>query len=342
MMKKKIKKIICPILIIAVLVVVVLLILNTDSFRKWRLEKQLSDKYGVTFTIESDESDQTYFSLIRLYMLTSDEGIRSYAKCDWKGKLISDSYAHYYYAEKNVQEVESLIGSCFDECYVVRDCVEYGSNQSLYEFVSTDDSRSFEAYCNRKPEVTVTYRVYVDYFVSAAQLQNALDILGGQAADYSVYFLRISPAALEVIRDAGLKCYYPNSGITEFYWTEQKENHPYLLFGEDFESLVYKPFDVTIAEFIPKYDTSEICESFHERNREYFINVDKEHTFHEIISDIGYGNGCQGSGIITHIWMLNDGEAHIVFNSSDHIITIALSNEENDGYEWIYERYNDD
>jgi hypothetical protein len=336
-MNGKTRKIIYTTITVAAIGIVVILIMNTDRFRRWRLEKQLSDRYGVTFDLEADESDQGH-----MYMITSDEGIRSYAKCDWKGKLISDSYAHYYYAEKSVQEVESLIGSCFDECYVVRDCIEFGSNQSINEFVSTGDSRSFEAYSVREPEVTVTYRVYVDYYVSAAQLQNALDILSEQDADYSVYFLRISPAAFEVIRDSGLKCYYPNSGVTEVYWTEQKDNHPYLLFGEDFESLVYKPFDVTVAEFIPKYDTSEICEDFHERNREYFINVDKEHTYDEIISDIGYGNGCQGSGIITFIWMLNDGEAHIVFNSSDHIITIALSNEENDGYEWIYERYKDD
>ena len=336
-MNGKTKIIIYTIITAAVIGIVVILVMNTDHFRRWRLDKQLSDRYGVTFALESEESAQGH-----MYMITSGDGIRSYAKCDWKGKLVSDSYAHYYYAEKNVQEVESLIGSCFDECYVVRDCIEYGSNQSINELVSTEDSRSFEAYCSRVPEVTVTYRVYVDYYVSAAQLQNALDILGGQSADYSVYFLRISKEALEVIRDAGLKCYYPNSGVCDVYRTEYKENHPSLLFREDFDSLVYEPFDVTAAEFIPKYDTSEICEDFHERNREYFINVDKERTYDEIISDIGYGNGCQGSGIITFIWILNDGEAHIVFNSSEHIITIALSNEENDGYEWIYERYNDD
>ncbi|MCR4792730.1 MAG: hypothetical protein K5871_08265 [Lachnospiraceae bacterium] len=341
-MNKKIKSIICAVIILAAACVVMVLVMNTESYRTGRLGKQLSEKYGVTFDLEPDEPDQVQFLRRHVYMLTSDEGIRSYAECDWKGRLISDSYAHYYYADEMVQNVESLIGSCFDECYIVRDCIEYGSNQSLNEFVSTDDSRSFEAYCGREPEVTVTYRVYVDYYVLTEQLQNALDLLSEQAVDYSVYFLRISHEALEVIRDAGLKCYYPNSGVTDVYMTEYKENHPSFLLWEDFESLVYEPFDVTAAEFIPKYDTAEICECFHERNREYFINVDKEHTYDEIISDIGYGNGCQGSGIITFIWKLNDGEAHIVFDSSGHIITIALSNEENDGYEWIYERYNDD
>jgi hypothetical protein len=335
-MNGKTKKIIYTIITVAVIGIIVILVMNTDRFRRWRLDKQLSDRYGVTFALESEESDQGH-----VYMITSDEGIRSYAKCDWKGKLISDSYAHYYYAEKMVQDVESLIGSCFDECYVVRDCIEFGSNQSINEFVSTDDSRSFEAYSVRVPEVTVTYRAYVDYYVSAAQLQNALDILGGQDADYSVYFLRISPAALEVIRDAGLKCYYPNSGVSDAYRTE-RGNHPYLLFGEDFDSLVYEPFDVTTAQFIPKYDTSEICDSFHERNCEYFINVDKEHTLEEIIADIGYGNGCQGSGIITHVWVLNDGEAYIVFDSSDHVVSIILTDEENDTSECIYGRWLED
>ncbi len=335
----KLKKIIYPVLVIAILGMVIMLVMNTDKFRKWRLAKQLSDKYSVVFFPGPDEQDLVFFSPEHVYMLTSDEGIRSYAKCDWKGKLIADSYANYFYADELIRDVENLIEPCFDECYVVRDCIEYGSNQCLTEFVGTEDSRSFEAYSRRKPEVTVTYRVYVDYFVSSAQLQNALDILSGQDADYSVYFLRISPAAYEIIRDAGLKCYYPHSGVVDVYRTELKEGHLYPIHDVDFESIVYEPFDVTVADYIPKYGESEIYEDFYERNLEYFINVDREHTFEEIVSDIGYENGVTGSGIFTFIWKLNDGEAHLVFDSSGHIITINIFDEENNTHEMIYSRY---
>ena len=31
--------------------------------------------------------------------------------------------------------IESIIGPCFDACYIVRDCLEYGSNLTQFEFV---------------------------------------------------------------------------------------------------------------------------------------------------------------------------------------------------------------
>ena len=118
-MKDKTKKIIYAIFAIFLFIIAIALIANTEWFRKWRLGKKLSDKYGVSFNLKADEQDPSFFSYTHSYMLTSDDGIRSYAKCDWKGKLISDSYAHFYYANDMTRDVESLIGSCFDKCYIV-------------------------------------------------------------------------------------------------------------------------------------------------------------------------------------------------------------------------------
>lgn len=337
-MKDKTKKIIYSILAVVLFIIAIALIANTEWFRKWRLGKKLSDKYGVSFNLKADEQDPSFFSYTHNYMLTSDDGIRSYAKCDWKGKLISDSYAHFYYVNDMTRDVESLIGSCFDKCYIVRDCIEYGSNQCLTEFVSAEDSKSFESYRSRKPEVTVTYRVYVEMYVSEEQLRNALDKLSTLAADYSVYFLRVMPAEYEIVNDTGLKCYYPNSDVYEAYRKEYTENHPYL-FIKDLESLVYRPFDYTVAEYVPKYESVKVYEDFHERNREYFVNVDKDHTYEEIIADIGNCNGVKGSGIITYIWTLNDGTAHVIFDSSGHIEWITIQDKGKDTFELIYDRY---
>ena len=330
----KIKKILFAILIVAVLGIAVVLVMNTERFRTWRLEKQLSDQYGVTFRLEAEEQNPPLFSFMHCYMLTSDDDIRAYAKCDWKGKLISDSYAHFYYADEMADNLQSLIGSCFDECFVVRDCLEYGSDLCLREYVSTKDSRSFEAYSQREPEITVTYRVYVDFYVSAKQLQNALELLREQNADYSVYFLMVTPEEYEIIRDAGLKCYYPHSDVCEVY---RNADTP---IGMDPEALVYNPFDYTVAEYVPKYDSVKVYDDFHERNREYFENVDRNHTLKEIFADIGYCSGIEGSGIIRYIWTLNDGtKASVIFDSSGHIEFISIWDEKNQTAEQIYDRY---
>ena len=338
-MKNKTKKILCAIIFMAVVSIALVLVLNTEQFRTSQLEKQLSGKYGVKFSLGADEQEQSFFSLTHCYMLTSDEGIRAYAKCDWKGKLISDSYAHFYYADEMTHHLNSLIGSCFDGCFLVRDCIEYGSNLCQTEFVSIKDSESFEAYCRRKPEVTVTYRAYVDIYVSAEEIQNALDILSQQEEDFSVYFLRLSPIEYELINDTGLNCYYPNSGVYEVYQKEYTERYPYR-FINVLESLIYEPFDFTVAEYVPKYNFVKIYDTFHERNREYFVNVDKERTHDEIVADIGYENEVKGSGIFTYIWKLCDGKkAQVVFDSSQHIEFITIRDDENDSFELIYDRY---
>ena len=85
-MKNKTKKILCAIIFMAVVSIALVLVLNTEQFRTSQLEKQLSGKYGVQFSLGADEQEQSFFSLTHCYMLTSDEGIRAYAKCDWKGK----------------------------------------------------------------------------------------------------------------------------------------------------------------------------------------------------------------------------------------------------------------
>jgi len=47
----------------------------------------------------------------------------------------------------------------------------------------------------------------------------------------------------------------------------------------------------------------------------------------------------KGSGIITYIWTLNDGTAHVIFDSSGHIEWITIQDEGKDSFELIYDRY---
>ena len=84
-----------------------------------------------------------------------------------------------------------------------------------------------------------------------------------------------------------------------------------------------------------KYD--EIAEKQKSRRtREYFENLDKEISLEEIVEEIG-PYGISGSGILYHVWKLNDGtRAEIVFNSEGKIVRIYINGDDNS--ELIYRR----
>ena len=62
-------------------------------------------------------------------------------------------------------------------------------------------------------------------------------------------------------------------------------------------------------------------------SRAYFENLDKESRLEDIVEDIGQC-GYKGSGIIYHVWHLDDGsEASVVFDSKGRIVLIYISSE---------------
>ena len=72
------------------------------------------------------------------------------------------------------------------------------------------------------------------------------------------------------------------------------------------------------------------------RTREYFENLDKDSSLEDIVADIG-PYGVKGSGIIYHVWKLNDGtEAQVVFDSKGRIVMIYILGD--DYSERIYKR----
>lgn len=70
--------------------------------------------------------------------------------------------------------------------------------------------------------------------------------------------------------------------------------------------------------------------------RVYFENLDKESSLEQIVEDLG-PYGISGSGILYHVWHLNDGtRAEVVFDSKGNIVRIYIIGDENS--ELIYER----
>ncbi len=73
-------------------------------------------------------------------------------------------------------------------------------------------------------------------------------------------------------------------------------------------------------------------------SRSDFENLDKDSSINEIIEQFG-NCGYEGSGIIYHVWMLDDGsKAKLVFNSKGKIEFIFIVTD--DSSERIYDRDN--
>ena len=329
-MRKTIKRIVYVLLLVILLCGLGFLILNSNWFRMWRMEKQLSDKYGISFDVTDRESDRAFFSKSHTYDACSENGVRFLAECSWNGKLTSDSYAHYYYAEEMNSIIEPLIKDYLNEFYIVRDCWQYGSDKSILEFVNESDSTSFDNYIKTDQEVTVTFRVYLKKNVKAGQLKRAMESLKAAHIDYSVYFLSVTDDIYDMVTSSGIKCYYPSSGVPEMMLS-----HSESMTEKDVENILANPSDVTVAQYIPKYDRSELLFSKN-ISRDYFINLDKNYSLNDIFEEIG-PYGMEGSGIIRFVWGLNDGsKAEIIFDSKGEIIFIYIQGK-NEG-ELIFEK----
>ena len=73
-------------------------------------------------------------------------------------------------------------------------------------------------------------------------------------------------------------------------------------------------------------------------SRGYFEDLDRDYSLEEIVEQIGEC-GYEGSGIIYHVWTLDDGsKAKIVFNSDGQIEFICIVTD--DSSERIYDRDN--
>ena len=251
-MKKKTLYIIVGIAGILVLLALIVF-LFADNLRFLRVKSQLKEKYGVSFEIESAVPDQSVDTGEHFFRAVSGAGVRAYGFCDWKGTLISDSYVHYYYADRMNEEVNSHIASFFDECIIVRDCLKYGSNLTVFELPNETDTQTYADYKSLEHKVTVTFRVYLKKGVTETQLRSALDALKEQGVTDSVYFLQVSDDAYEMISKSGLECYYPHFDVCQYL-----KRHTNKVDATEIDEIVLNPEDYTVAQYIPKYDVISI------------------------------------------------------------------------------------
>lgn len=218
---------------------------NTKHFVKKRIEIQLESRYGVEFSIteieeekeekdeeKNEEKNEGRYSFVG----QTEDSVFVMGYCDKRGKLLRESYVHYYYAPELNKKLEEKIGKCFDECFIVRNCIDGYSCEAALESLDVDRTETFEDYMKCYKATPIMFDVYLKDDVTDEQLQQAMDIMVDEKTSYWIDFYRVSDDTYSGLKKANRQCYFLAS-----------ENLEYILENGDFKDsteiqvLFYEP-----------------------------------------------------------------------------------------------------
>lgn len=187
------------------------LVLSFSPLKKTYIKRQLQKMYGVTFT-DVEGSNIYKASNGKNYVFqTTDNGITTttVGTCNFFGKIKTDSYIHYYYADECKQYIQDEIGSCFDDCVVI---VNDDANDLYNVKLKVDDIASYEDYlealkasedCNGKKSVIV----YVREAEDLKHLTDADTILEKDSQTYRVDYYMVPDDFFDELKESGIYCY---------------------------------------------------------------------------------------------------------------------------------------
>ena len=260
-MKKKLAIAAVVVAILAAFAGILLVFFNSGlypKFLKYRIGRQMEKMYGVSFEIgDMDESllGLPNFNKDLRFNMRSEEDILAVGECDWKGKLLAESYAHYYYAAEMNTELGSVLENIFDDCYIVRDCIEFGGNVAQDDLIELNYVSDAEEYMNWVLREQTYFRVYLKSTVTKEKLEEALKRLDTRAYEGNVYFIPVEAELFEELKGSGIACYYPHSSISL-----RMSEHIHYIDQVEIDNLIYDPFAYTKASYVPKHNISKITE----------------------------------------------------------------------------------
>lgn len=225
-----------------------------DSIIKDRIADQLEKTYGLSFEVQDIDERQIIvpdFSKSLGFTAYSGEGVFLFGECDWKGKVISESYIHSYYAHALNSELEGIVGNCFDDCYIVEDFYGYAESVEI-DLVMANTVTNAEEYKAQIGREKTYFRVYLKEDVTDAQLQNALDALGNSGYKGNVYFIAVKSDLFDELKASKMTCYCMRSSVTEAV------SEYVSIDRQELESLIAHPDQYTRAQYVPKWDICEI------------------------------------------------------------------------------------
>lgn len=257
MQKKKIVILFIVLVILAVGFILFSKACLPSGFAKRRIESELEKKYGVSFEVKKIDEESLFSKSdsVRGFTACSNDGIFLAGECNRTGSVISESYIHYYYAEVLNDEIKNIIGKCFDDCYIVRDCVGFTGNEAIVDLVETNTIKESKDYISHIDRENTYFRVYVRDSVSDEELQDALDRLQDEDFCGNIYFMPVQEELFDELKSSGMQCYFAKSSASEKVAENVK-----CLDKEEIDKLIYQPFEYTKAQYLSKYNKAEILQ----------------------------------------------------------------------------------
>lgn len=139
---KNSKKKFVIVFLIVIAITGIVIFCKRDSFKEKYILKQIEAQYGRDSIIgQMLIKEENGESIAYIYMASD---VVMQAKIDWKGKIISDNYMYYYYADEINSDMLSLLGEYSDKCVVISNLEKIESEDAI----SFDSVNTYEKYKN--------------------------------------------------------------------------------------------------------------------------------------------------------------------------------------------------
>ena len=234
------------------------------NLEKSRIEKQLEKTYGTAFEVDRIDEPQSLFpnfGASQGFVAYSKEGIFALGECDWKGTVLNDTYCHYFYAPVLNLELQNILGDCFKDFYIVRDCFAFGGNKAAADLIEVNESANADTYTAKIDRKETCFRVYVTDTVTEEQLQLALDRLADKKYEGNVYFIAVSEELFTQLKNSCMDCYFAFSSLEDAL-----AKYVTCIDRQALGELIGNPgkYKYIVAQYVPKYGTSEILDSIND------------------------------------------------------------------------------
>lgn len=227
--------------------------LNNSSRRIEKAQNQMEAMYGRKFDIHENsvkkENGRNQYS----FHMVSDNGVSCYGSCTWNGKILGESYVHYNYSKKQVDEIYSLLRANLEEFIVVKDCVSAEGNDALTDKIPVDKTRTYEDYKSTQKESNACFRVYLKPGTPIQNVQNALDMLAPSGQILNIYFMEIPEVLYNMQQSSDVYCYFDGPSIKKVL--SQTNN---LTIEVEMSRVIYHPDDYIIGAYAPQEGKCEL------------------------------------------------------------------------------------
>lgn len=228
--------------------------MNNEFHRITYAKQQLQDIYGIQFEIsESSMASKPDKNGLYSFRMISEEGISSYGYCTALGKLVEDSYCHYFYSGDQVEYVNDILKGALSEYMIVKDCIAFVGNDAVTDKLNINDTKTYSNYASCPKESDACFRVYLREGTSRDELENAINILAPSGLILNIYFLELPDNLYDMQEQSNVICYYTGEVVSK-----ELEKVSENIMQSEIDKLIYNPNSYVVAEYAPKLGKCEI------------------------------------------------------------------------------------